>query len=370
MTRKPARAENVGSLLRPLELRTTADKFVSSSDKSIELNELEDRLINKAVQRQIDSGLDVVTDGEYRRSMFLDSFWGAVEGFSTNQNPVKFRSDDGSTITWNVQQIENRLSLVDSPAVREVTYLKTITNYPFKVTFPAPSLFALPFTFKPGINDHAYSNLEELVSHCVEIERSLVADAINTGARYIQFDFPAYPYLCDPDWEQAIIETGWTIDKVLDLAIQADKNILSEFRKDITVGMHVCRGNNQSRYLCEGPLDRVAERLFGDLDYDVIHVEWEDPARMGDFDSLRHVPKGGPIIALGVISSKRPELESAEEIIRRIDNASKYLDIDQLAVATQCGFGSTWAGNELSEDDQWRKLDLVGEVAARVWDSH
>ena len=367
MTRTPARAETVGSLLRPPGLRAAIAEFGNDPERAAEITALEDDLIAKAVRRQVDAGLDVVTDGEYRRTMFLDSFWGAVEGFTNDRNPVEFRADDGSTITWNVQRIEVRLRPVASPAADEAAHLTTITDHPFKVTFPAASLFALPFTFKPGINDHAYADLRELVAHCVEIERGLVADAIAAGARYVQFDFPAYPYLCDPDWRRAITATGWSVDDVLDLAIQADQEVAAGLGDKVTVGMHICRGNNQSRYLCEGPLDPIAERLFGDLDYDVIHVEWEDPDRMGDFGSLDYVPTDGPLIVLGIISSKRPELESVDDVLRRIEAASIRLNVDRLAVATQCGFGSTWEGNKLTEDDQWRKLDLVGTVADRVW---
>ncbi len=221
------RAEVVGSLLRPPELRAAVDAFYGeghhavlaaerATDRSA-LRRVEDDAVREAVRRQVDLGLDVVTDGEFRRWMFLNSFWDAVEGFSTDRNPVEFRADDGSTITWNVQRIEDRLRPVDSPAAREAGFLADLTTHPFKVTFPAASLFALPFTFKPGVNDHAYRDLEDLVDHCVEIERGLVADAVAAGARYVQFDFPAYPYFCDPRWIAALDEQGWTVGRALDM---------------------------------------------------------------------------------------------------------------------------------------------------------
>jgi 5-methyltetrahydropteroyltriglutamate--homocysteine methyltransferase len=201
VTGAPFRAEVVGSLLRPPRLREAVDAFYAEGHHAVlpdereadraALTRLEDECIREAVRRQVDLGLDVVTDGEFRRWMFLNSFWDAVEGFSTDRNPVEFRADDGSTITWNVQRIEDRLRPVDSPAAREAAFLAGVTEHPFKVTFPAASLFALPFTFKPGVNDHAYRDLDELVDHCVEIERGLVADAVAAGARYVQFDFPA-----------------------------------------------------------------------------------------------------------------------------------------------------------------------------------
>jgi 5-methyltetrahydropteroyltriglutamate--homocysteine methyltransferase len=370
------RAEVVGSLLRPPALRAAVDRFYGEGHHAVlpeereadrsELDRVEDECIREAVQRQVDLGLDVVTDGEFRRWMFLNSFWDAVEGFSTDQNPVEFRADDGSTITWNVQRIEDRLRPVDSPAAREAAFLAETTDHPFKVTFPAASLFALPFTFKPGVNDHAYRDLDELVDHCVEIERSLVADAVAAGCRYVQFDFPAYPYFCDPRWIAALDEAGWTVERALEVAVRADRAVVEGLPDDVTTSMHVCRGNNQSRYVCEGPLDPVAETLF-DLPYDVLLIEWEDPDRMGDFSALRHLPADGPTVVLGVITSKRPGTESDDDVARRIDEAAAFAPLDQLALSTQCGFASTLPGNAVTPDDQWAKLAQVVRVAERVW---
>jgi len=375
-----ARAEVVGSLLRPPSLRAAVDAFYADGHHAVlaeeraadaaALRAVEDACIREAVARQVDLGLDVVTDGEFRRWMFLNSFWDAVEGFTTDRNPVEFRADDGSTITWNVQRIEDRLRPVDSPAAREAAFLASLperAGRPFKVTFPAASLFALPFTFKPGVNDHAYRDLDDLVDHCVEIERGLVADAVAAGARYVQFDFPAYPYLCDPRWIAAIEDLGWTRDRALEVAVRADRAVLAGLPDDVTTAMHVCRGNNQSRYVCEGPLDPVAETLFAGLSYDVLLVEWEDPARMGDFSPLRHVPDDGPVVVLGLISSKRAALDDDNAVLARIDEAAGHVALDRLALSTQCGFASTLPGNDLGPDEQWAKLDQVVRLAHQVW---
>ena len=358
------RAENVGSLLRPERLKAAvADPDTTPAT----LAAIEGECIVEAIDRQIDCGLDVVTDGELRRHMFLDSFWGSVEGWTGDDNPVSFRGDDGSTVTWHVQRIDERLRPVASPAASEAAFLTGCTDHPFKVTFPAASLFALPFTFKPGVNDHAYRDLDELVGHCIDIEKALVADAIAAGAGYVQFDFPAYPYLADPTWAAAIADRGWSTGAVLELAVAADNAVRADIPPEVTVGMHVCRGNNQSRYLCEGSLEPVAEALFGRLDYDVLLVEWEDRQRMGDFGTLRHLRADGPSVVLGIVSSKRAALESVDAVCRLIDEAATLAPLDQLAVSTQCGFASTWAGNSLTEHDQWAKLRLVGDVARRVW---
>ena len=370
------RAEVVGSLLRPPALRAAVEEFYGEGHHAVLPEEreadrsalvaAEDEAIRDAVQRQVDLGLDVVTDGEFRRWMFLNSFWDAVEGFSTDRNPVEFRADDGSTITWNVQRIEERLRPVDSPAAREAAFLAEITEHPFKVTFPAASLFALPFTFKPGVNDHAYRDLDELVDHCVEIERGLVADAVAAGCRYVQFDFPAYPYFCDPRWEAALDEIGWTVERAMAVAERADRAVVAGLPDDVTTAMHVCRGNNQSRYVCEGPLDPVAETLFG-LPYDVLLVEWEDPERMGDFSALRALPADGPTVVLGLVSSKHTAMDDDATILGRIEDAAAHVDLDRLALSTQCGFASTLPGNAVGEDAQWAKLDQVVRLARQVW---
>ena len=378
MTHRPiARADVVGSLLRPAGLRAAIDDFYGEGHRAVQAEErardrsglrrLEDEAIRDAVARQIAAGVDVVTDGEFRRYMFQNSFWDALTGFTTDRNPVEFRGDDGTTVTWHVHRIEDRLARKgENGAAAEAGFMASITDHPFKVTFPAASLLALPFTYKPGVNDHAYSGLEELVDHCVELERELIAETVSAGAREIQLDFPAYPYLVDPIWQQAMAEIGWTVDAALELALRADRAVVADLPSDVRVSMHVCRGNNQSRYLCEGALDPVADAMFA-LPYDRFLVEWEDQSRMGGFDALRSVPRDGPVVVLGIVSSKRPELESVEEIAARIDDAGRFLPLDQLAVSTQCGFASTLAGNELDVEDQWAKLRLVGDVADRVW---
>ena len=367
----------VGSLLRPAGLRAAIDDFYGAGHRAVQAEEreqdrsdlrrAEDDAIRDAVARQVDAGLDVVTDGEFRRYMFQNSFWDALTGFTTDRNPVEFRGDDGSTVTWHVHRIEDRLARTgENGAAAEAGYMVSITDHPFKVTFPAASLLALPFTYKPGVNDHAYSGLEELVDHCVELERELIAEAVAAGAREIQLDFPAYPYFVDPVWQQAMAEIGWTVDSALDLALEADRAVVADLPDGIGASMHVCRGNNQSRYLCEGALDPVAEAMF-DLPYDRFLVEWEDPVRMGGFGALASVPRGGPVVVLGIVSSKRPDLEPIDDVLARIDEAAGFLPLEQLAVSTQCGFASTLAGNEVGVDDQWAKLELVAAVADRMW---
>jgi 5-methyltetrahydropteroyltriglutamate--homocysteine methyltransferase len=370
------RAEVVGSLKRPRRLIEANERVYAPGHVAVEAHErakgldevhaIADEEIPRVVARQIEAGLDVVTDGELRRYMFLNSFFDGIEGFSSEVGKVRFRNDDGSTFTWNIQYVVDRMRIVDTPASREAAFLSGVTDHLFKVTFPAASFLALPFNWKAGINDHAYGSLRELVEHGVELERQLVADAVAAGARYVQFDFPTYPLLCDPDWCARFEGAGFDWAEILELCLWADRAVLEGLPAGVRTGIHLCRGNNQGSYVAEGSLEPVAEAFFS-LPYDSFLVEWEDRARMGDFSPLRHLPSGDSVVVMGIVSSKRAELEPAESLLALLDEAAQHVDPGRLGISPQCGFASTLEGNQLTEDDQWAKLDLVGEVASRYW---
>jgi 5-methyltetrahydropteroyltriglutamate--homocysteine methyltransferase len=341
-TRRPARAEVVGSLLRPPELQAA----VAERSDPAHLGAVADAAIERVVQLQIELGLDVVSDGEFRRWMFLNSFYDAVEGIATDRSAVEFTNERGETVILTVPSIEARLAKVDSPAAREAAFVARLTDRPFKVTFPAASIFVHPF----GISADA-------------IERELIADAVDAGCRYVQLDFPLYPYLVDTDWSARFEAAGHLVSELLEKAIAADKAILEGIPEGVTRGLHVCRGNYRSRWICAGSLEPVAERL-----YDVFLVEWDDVGRDGGYESIRFTPSGR-VVVMGLVSSKRRELESDDDLLRKLDDASGYLPVDQLALSTQCGFASVIEGNEIDEETQWRKLELVARVADRVWQS-
>jgi 5-methyltetrahydropteroyltriglutamate--homocysteine methyltransferase len=369
----PARAETIGSLLRPPRLRSAIDAFYQPGHSAIldeernrdptELRALEDEAIRDVVRRQIDAGLDVVTDGELRRWMFMNSFYDAVEGVRTDKT-VRFRRDGGEEVELRVHEIAERLRPVDSPAAREVAFLAEVTDgYPFKVTFPAASIFGHPLTTVPD----AYASLDEFVDHAIEIERGLVADAIEAGASYVQFDFPLYPYLVDPAWIERFRVVGADPERLLDTALAADRAVLQSIPEEVTTGLHICRGNYRSSWMCEGSLESVAERVFGELPYDAFLVEWDDLGRDGGFEPIRFL-KQPSILVMGLISTKTPEMEPEEEVLRRMDEAATIAGgIERLAISPQCGFASVMVGNEITEDVQWRKLELVGRVADRLW---
>jgi 5-methyltetrahydropteroyltriglutamate--homocysteine methyltransferase len=242
--RSPARAETIGSLLRPPALRSAIEAFYEPGHSAVldeerakdrrAVRALEDEAIRDVVRRQVEAGLDVVSDGELRRWMFMNSFYDAVEGVRTGKT-VRFRRDDGE-VELRVHQIVERLRPVDSPAAREAAFLAEVTDgYPFKVTFPAASIFGHPLTTIPD----AYASLDEFVDHAIGIERGLVTDAIDAGAGYVQFDFPLYPYLVDPSWIERFRGSGADLDRLLDAAIAADHAVLRDIPGGVTTGLHI-----------------------------------------------------------------------------------------------------------------------------------
>ena len=374
--RHPARAEVVGSLLRPPALRSAVEAFYAPGHSAVleeergrdraALTALEDDAIRAAVERQIECGLDVVTDGEFRRWMFLNSFYDAVEGFRTD-NVVTFRNDDGRAVELAVHEIVDRLRPVDSPAAREAAFMKSITRHPFKVTFPAASIFGHPFTFKRGVTDRGYADLDAFVAHAIEIERALVADAVAAGASYIQFDFPLYPYLVDPAWVARFRAQGHDPAALLEAALAADAAVLEGVPPHVTTALHICRGNFRSSWMCEGSLEPVAEAVFGGLPYDAFLVEWDDLGRDGGFEPIRFL-RPESVMVMGLISSKVPDLEPEDDLMRQMDRAAAIAGgMDRLAISPQCGFASVMVGNDTDADAQWRKLALVGRVADRLW---
>jgi 5-methyltetrahydropteroyltriglutamate--homocysteine methyltransferase len=371
--RVPARAEVVGSLLRPLELRLAIEAFYERGHSAVLVEErekdrstlraLEDAAIAEVVRRQRDLGLDVVSDGEFRRWMFMNSFYDAVDGVRTDKT-VTFRNDRDEPVELHVHEIVDRLRPVDSPAEREAAFLTTVAGgYPFKVTFPAASIFCHPLTTLAS----AYPSSEEFVAHAIEIERGLIADAVAAGARYVQFDFPLYPYLVDPAWVERFAAAGHDVAVLIETAIAADAAVLEGIPDGVTIALHICRGNYRSSWMCEGSLEPVAERVFGELPYDSFLVEWDDLGRDGGFEPVRFLGRES-IMVMGIVSTKTPVLEEEDDLVRRMVEAAAFAgDMDRLAISPQCGFASVMVGNEIDEDTQWRKLELVSRVADRLF---
>ena len=372
--RRPARAEMVGSLLRSPALREAIDAFYERGHSAVldeerendrtALRELEDAAIREAAQRQIDLGLDVVTDGEFRRWMFMNSFYDAVSGVRTAK-AVTFRNARGEDVPLNVHEIVEPIKQVDSPAAREAAFMAGVTGgYPFKVTLPAASIFLHPFTTVTG----AHESVEEFADEAIRIERQLVRDILAAApGTQLQFDFPLYPYLVDPTWVERFEARGHRVSDLVDAAVAADAAVLEGIPDDVTVALHICRGNYRSSWMCEGSLEPVAERVFGELPYDAFLVEWDDLGRDGGFEPVRFLRKGSTMV-MGIVSTKTPALEDEDELVRRMEQAASLAGgMDRLAISPQCGFASVMVGNEIDQDTQWRKLEIVARVADRIW---
>jgi 5-methyltetrahydropteroyltriglutamate--homocysteine methyltransferase len=300
--------------------------------------------------------------------MFTGSFYDSVEGLQVGSDGVPFFDKDGNEQRYQgLPVINQRLRTIDSPAVRETEFLKSITDARFKVTFPAASFYVLPFVYKNGVTETVYDTHAELLEHMMSLERDQIDEAIAAGLQYVQLDYPLYPMLLDEQYLQIFQSMdGSSFDSLMDRCIEADRRMIEGLPDHVTRAMHLCRGNWKSRHMVSGSLEPVAERFFTELPYDAFFVEWEDVEREGGYEALRHVPKG-PIVYLGIVSTKVAEVEPADSLVRKIEQASKYLDVSQLAISPQCGFASTMHGNELDEDAQWRKLEEMVKAAETIW---
>jgi 5-methyltetrahydropteroyltriglutamate--homocysteine methyltransferase len=373
--RWPPRAEHVGSLLRPQALLEKLSDFMGTGanvdmaeSRGIpeELRELEDEKIREAVGRQIDSGLDVVTDGEFRRSFFTGGVDIALRGFQPNERMIVFENAAGQTMEAAARPtVAGKLTKVGNPLVTEAEFLTEITNHPFKVTMPAASMYQWYDVWTPGVSDKAYVDPDEFANDLVRLLREFVDEVVAAGCRYIQFDFPFYPLYVNERHRANWRAIGFDDDEYLERVLRVDREVIEGLPDNVHTALHLCRGNAGEWWLTSGSIEPVAEQMFS-LPYDSFLVEWDDTARDGDYSPLRHVPKG-PIIAVGIVSTKRPEVESAEYVMRELEEATKYLAVDQLALSAQCGFGTVAGMESVDEDTQWRKLGLIGEVADRVW---
>jgi 5-methyltetrahydropteroyltriglutamate--homocysteine methyltransferase len=372
-----ARAEHIGSLLRPERLKRLVEQTYEPGHSALlaeerakdlgELHATEDEAIREAVRRQLEIGLDVVSDGEFRRFMFTGSFYDAVDGLAAGTGQVPFTNEEGEVEFYTgLPVVEGELHRIDNPAAREAAFVKSLTDHPFKVTFPAASIFWFPLAFVPGVTDRVYATQADMVEAMIEIEREQVAEAIAAGATYVQFDWPVYPALGDEAAVAMFRANGVDPEWLLDRLIDADRKILEGIPSGVRKALHLCRGNHKSKWIYNGPMDAYAERMFNELPYDVFLMEWEDSTRQGDYSALRHVPDG-PTVVMGVMSSKKPRVESVDELKRAVEEASRFLDVDRLALSPQCGFASTYVGNEITEDIQWRKLETLVEAADAIW---
>ena len=368
------RADQVGSLLRPPEL-LAARKNPSIAPE--QRKELEDRDIQRVLQRQKDLGFRIFTDGEFRRGGVMSDFNDSVDGLDNAEDIARDWKIEGSG-TSALAGLKNRLPGVVIAKIRqkkrltahEVAFLKQHAPGDIKMTLPTPNQFPA-IAYKKGLSDQAYGSYSEFLWDIVPIFKAEIQALANEGVQYIQIDAPRYSYYIDPKWRRYVRdEMGVDPEQALDEAIRVDNACIEGARGDAAdggplVAIHLCRGNNRNQWYAEGGYDPIAEKLFNRLNVDAFLLEYESE-RAGTFEPLRFVPRG-KIVVLGLVSTKLPEMETADQLLRRIEEASKYVPMEQLALSPQCGFASNEEGNLLTEDQQWRKLELVVNTARKVW---
>ena len=360
------RADQVGSLLRPPQLLDARRAFAERRIQAAELRSLEDKAIADALRKQREIGLDILSDGEMRRGSWLTDMAEAVDGFTAEERVVlEWKGPGGGSEVSTARVVGARLRQLRRLTAHEVPFLKQASPGPFKITLPAPSNFMVA-SFRQGVTDRFYKDRAELLDHLVQIVRDEIRWLVEHGVTYVQFDAPYYSHYLDERQRERMHANGVDPDVELRHAIAGDNAALDGVRSSgVTVALHVCRGNNQSRWYTEGAYDAVAEALFPTIDVDRFLLEYDDE-RSGGFEPLRLVPAGKQVV-LGLITTKQATLESGEGLRRRVDEAARHLPLEQLALSPQCGFASVASGNLLSPDDQWRKLDLVVATARKIW---
>ena len=362
----PYRADHVGSFLRPPEL---LEARRTSAGDSAHLRELEDRHIQRVLNKQKELGFEVFTDGELRRRNFMSDFTDAVEGFDMGDAMARsWRAGEAqdSSVSKVTGIVTSKLRQVRPLTGHELPFLKQHSPGAIKMTLPSATQFPA-ISFKRGVTDKVYKDHLALLWDIVEIMKADLAKLAADGVSYIQIDAPRYSYYMDPKW-RAWIQTEMKMepDVLLDESIRADNACFNAARHPgVTLAIHLCRGNNRSHWYAEGGYDAIAEKLFGSMAVDRFLLEYDDE-RSGTFEPLRLVPRGKTVV-LGLVSSKRPQPESADVLIRRINEAAKYVPLENLALSPQCGFASTMEGNLLTEEEQWAKLRLVADTARQVW---
>jgi 5-methyltetrahydropteroyltriglutamate--homocysteine methyltransferase len=358
------RADHVGSFLRPpelLEARRVGD--------SGGLQALEDRHILRVLAKQKELGFEVFTDGELRRRNFMSDFTDAVQGFDMGDSVSRtWKAGEGKDARESsvMGVVTSRLRQVRPLTGHELSYLKTHPAGAIKMTLPSATQFPA-ISFKRGVTDTVYENHSALLWDIVGIMKTELSRLSAEGVKYIQIDAPRYSYYLDPKWRDWIRrEMKVEPEALLEDSIRADNACFESARRPgVTLAIHLCRGNNRSHWYAEGGYDAIAEKLFSTMAADRFLLEYDDE-RSGTFEPLRFIPKSKTVV-LGLVSSKRPQLEKRDELKQRIEEAAKYFPLENLALSPQCGFASTMEGNLLTEEEQWAKLGLVSETARLVW---
>lgn len=373
------RTDVIGSLLRPAFLKDARKAFDEGKMPADEFRTVEDKAVRQSVRMQEEAGLAVLTDGEQRRLNFQDSFGGAVEGFDATQGSMKAyeKRVEGSKghQRWEIPDLAKAGTAVSHrrPAARKLSLKRNIpleefgfvakeTKTPAKVTLIGPDRISQRFDYKNSTA--VYPTMDSFLEDVIAIEREIIQGLVDAGCKYVHIDAPGFTAYVDEPSLYEMTQRGEDPMENFSRSLKAEARVVSGF-PGVTFGIHLCRGNQHSMWHREGKYDAIAERLLNELPHNRIMLEYDTP-RAGSFEPLRFLPKGKTVV-LGLVSTKTPEMETVDGLRRRIDEATKYVPLEQIAISPQCGFASDIVGNKVSEDDQRRKLSLLAETARLVW---
>jgi len=365
-TKPPFRADHVGSILRSAAIKDARAKREKNQITAAQLKEVEDREIEKIIKKQEEIGLQLATDGEYRRSWWHFDFYGMLDGVEIYELDHGIQFQGVQTKPRSIR-IVGKLGFSNHPMLEHFKFLKAHTRVVPKMTIPSPSV--LHFRLEPGaVGKQFYPDHDAIFDDLARTYRQAIRAFYDAGCRYLQFDDTAWAYLCSKEEMKKAKDRGMNVDKLPQMYTDVLNKSLEGRPADMTITTHVCRGNFRSTWIASGGYEPVAERLLGQVDYDGYFLEY-DTDRAGGFEPLRFLPKGKKIVVLGLVTSKSGTLEKKDDVKRRIDEAAKFAPLEQFALSPQCGFASTEEGNVLADEEQWAKLRMVVELSRDVWGS-
>jgi 5-methyltetrahydropteroyltriglutamate--homocysteine methyltransferase len=362
-TKPPFRADMVGSLLRTAALKEARHKHHDGELSDAALKEIEDREIRALIKRQEEIGLQAVTDGEFRRAFWHFDFLEHLDGVTSIEADSGMNFKGGVGIS-KALRVTGKVGFSDHPMIEHFRFVRDNTNCVAKMTIPGPSMLH----YRGGrkmMNMGVYPDMDGFYADVGAAYNKAVHAFYDAGCRYLQLDDISFAYLCDPEQREMLRQRGDDPERQPDIYAGMVREALKDKPEDLTITMHLCRGNFRSTFIASGGYELVAETLFNAMPVDGYFMEW-DTDRAGGFEPLRFLPKGKSVV-LGLVTSKTGTLESKDSIRRRIDEATKYADLDQLCLSPQCGFASTEEGNTLAEEEQWAKLRMIVEIAEEIW---
>jgi 5-methyltetrahydropteroyltriglutamate--homocysteine methyltransferase len=360
----PFRADEVGSLLRPKSLHEARAKRAKNEISADQLREIEDREIEKVIRKQEEVGLKLATDGEFRRAWWHFDFFDMLDGVDVRDSDhgIQFQ---GVQTKARVLHVTGKIGFSNHPMLEHFKFLKAHTKVVPKMTIPAPSV--MHFRLEPGaVEKSAYKSRDDIFDDLAAAYQKAVKAFYDAGCRYLQFDDTAWAYLCSQEELKKAKDRGLDVDHLQETYRDCINKALQAKPAGMTITTHVCRGNFRSTFISSGGYEPVAKNLLEGCNYDGYFLEY-DTDRAGGFEPLRFLPKGKKTVVLGLVTSKSGRLEPRDDIKKRIEEATKYVALDQLCLSPQCGFASTEEGNVLAEEEQWAKLRMIVEIAGEVW---